>query len=65
MLDLRKPAGCFFLILGNILIVLGLVSREYPPLTTVNVNLWSGLAMDLFGSALLFLAYRKKNKSKA
>lgn len=61
MLDLRKPAGLFFLLLGSILIVLGVVSNERPPLTNVNVNLWSGVAMVLFGSALVFLAYRKKN----
>jgi len=59
MLDLRIPSGLFFAIVGLILCGLGVLSPETKAaLTDVNVNLYSGLAMLLFGGALLLLARR-------
>jgi len=61
MLDLRSPTGWFFSILGVILLVLGIFSSELrAALTTVNVNLYCGIAMLAFGCVMLFLAYRKR-----
>ena len=61
MLDLRAPTGWFFSILGVILLVLGIFSSELrAALTTVNVNLYCGAAMLIFGGVMLFLAYRKR-----
>jgi uncharacterized membrane protein HdeD (DUF308 family) len=60
MLDLRYPAGGFFALLGLILAVLGLVSTAKAPLTDVNVNLWTGVVMLVFGLILLALALRAK-----
>lgn len=60
MLDLRLPSGVFFGLLGLILIALGVTSPEMrAPLTQVNVNLYAGLGMLLFGAFLLLLARRK------
>lgn len=60
MLDLRHPSGWFFLLLGGILVSLGLFMPELrAPLSTVNVNLFAGSAMMVFGGAMLWLAHRK------
>ena len=62
MLDLRAPTGWFFSILGVILVSLGIFSSELrAALTTVNVNLYCGVAMLVFGGVMLFLAYRKRS----
>jgi hypothetical protein len=59
MWDLRTPSGWFFAILGAILCLTGLFARDLrAPLTDVNVNLYSGLAMLLFGGILLWMARR-------
>jgi hypothetical protein len=59
MLDLRVPSGLFFAIVGLILCALGLFAPDIrAELTDVNVNLYGGLAMLVFGSALLLLARR-------
>jgi hypothetical protein len=57
--DLRIPSGFFFLLLGVILCAVGIFSPETrAPLTNVNVNLYSGLSMAVFGGILLWLAKR-------
>jgi hypothetical protein len=59
MLDLRIPSGCFFTIVGLLLCGLGIFSRgNKAALTDVNVNLYAGLSMLIFGAALLLLARR-------
>lgn len=56
-MDLRIPSGWFFLSLGAILLVLTIVSPDLrAPLTTANVNLYSGIAMAAFGGSLLCLS---------
>ncbi|MCC6860723.1 MAG: hypothetical protein IT158_19300 [Bryobacterales bacterium] len=61
MLDLRIPSGWFFTILGGLLTAIGVFSPGLrAPLTEVNVNLYSGLSMLLFGAVLLGLARRAK-----
>jgi hypothetical protein len=62
MLDLRIPTGLFFAATGAILIALGMFSPSArAALTDVNVNLYSGLAMLVFGAFLLILAFRKRS----
>jgi hypothetical protein len=59
MLDLRLPIGCFFAITGVLLLGMGIFSPgARAPLTEVNVNLYCGLFMTLFGALLLLLAAR-------
>jgi hypothetical protein len=59
MLDLRVPSGCFFTVLGAILTGLGIFAPDMrAPLTDVNVNLYSGLSMLVFGGFLLLMARR-------
>lgn len=59
MLDLRIPSGLFFAITGLIVCGMGVFSPgSKAALTDVNVNLYSGLCMLLFGAFLLALARR-------
>jgi hypothetical protein len=59
MWDLRTPSGWFFAILGVILCAVGVFSPDArAPLTDVNVNLYAGISMLLFGGILLWLARR-------
>jgi hypothetical protein len=61
MLDLRLPAGLFFDAVGLMLTVMGLINpSNLAPLTPVNVNLYVGVAMLVFGTTLLVLARRSK-----
>ena len=56
-MDLRKPSGCFFSLLGAILTLMGMVAPDArAPLTDVNVNLYVGIGMLAFGVILLLLA---------
>jgi hypothetical protein len=61
MLDLRLPAGLFFDAVGLILTVSGLINpTNVAPLTPLNINLYAGVAMLIFGTILLVLAKRSK-----
>ncbi len=63
MNDLRRPTGYLFSLLGTILLVYGLVNPEMrAPLDPgVNVNLWCGLTILVFGGILLWLSFRAKS----
>jgi hypothetical protein len=65
-LDVRIPIGGMFTLFGIILVVYGLVSGEaiYQRSLGINVNLWWGLVLLVFGSAMLGLAYRAYRRSK-
>lgn len=56
-LDLRLPIGALFTVLGVVVAGHGLATRgdaaRYVPSGTVNINLWWGLVMLLFGVAML------------
>ena len=54
MLDLRVPSGWFFTVLGLILLGMGIFAPETrAALSDANVNLYSGLAMLVFGLFML------------
>ncbi len=60
MLDLRIPSGYFFAIIGIVLMGLGILfPDERAQLTPLNINLYAGGVMLLFGAILLLLARRK------
>ena len=59
MLDLRKPAGLFFAVLGVILIITAMAAPNYTaPLLDVNLNLYFGVFSILFGGVFLLLSRR-------
>jgi len=63
-LDLRLPIGLLFLLLGALLGIYGLVSDPaiYSVSLGVNVNLWWGGVMLVFGAAMFVPALRKMRK---
>jgi hypothetical protein len=58
MLDLRKPAGYFFGLLGIILCAAGLTADLHAPLLGINLNLYFGIFAIVFGGVFLWLSRR-------
>jgi hypothetical protein len=56
MLDLRKPAGLFFLILGVLLAGYGAAVDAKAPLLEMNLNLYFGVFSIFFGGVFLWLS---------
>jgi hypothetical protein len=59
-LDLRLPMGLMFTAFGALLVLFGLVSDRaiYAKSLGINVNLWWGLVLVVFGLVMLGLARR-------
>ncbi|MGO4880835.1 MAG: hypothetical protein ACLP59_08440 [Bryobacteraceae bacterium] len=56
---MRIPSGWFFLLAGLILAGWGLYAPDArAPLTEVNVNLYTGICMIVFGLFMLLLVWR-------
>ena len=66
-LDIRYPIGFLFSIIGIMLTIFGLVTDSnaemYHRSLDINVNLWTGLGMIIFGGIMLILAYSSKKKT--
>ena len=60
--DLRLPIGLLFTICGAILMLTGLVQRVL--VLGINVNLWWGLVLLVFGLLMLYLAARAQRTAK-
>jgi hypothetical protein len=61
-MDLRKPSGLFFLLIGALVFLTGVFAPGMrAPLTSINDNLYSGISMLVFGGILLWLAYRTRS----
>ncbi len=67
-IDIKLPIGLMFTILGILLTIYGLLTNGdsvlYSRSMQVNVNLWSGLGMLVFGLVMLFLAYAQRKSKK-
>lgn len=59
-LDLRLPIGWMFTAIGALLVAYGLISDTaiYAKSLGINVNLWWGVVLLLFGGMMLWLARR-------
>ena len=59
-LDIRLPIGAMFGVLGAMLTIFGVISDKkiYEASLGINVNLWWGIVMLVFGLLMLFLARR-------
>ena len=60
--DLRLPIGLIFSLFGAMLALYGLFTDPaiYAKSLGINVNLYWGLGMFVFGAAMLFLAWRSR-----
>jgi hypothetical protein len=67
-LDIRLPIGGLFVVLGLLLAGYGVATNgdaeRYARSMAVNINLWWGLVMLVFGALLLLLA-RRSSRRKA
>ena len=65
-LDLRIPMGLLFSLLGLLLSAYGLLGDQsvYQASLGINVNVWAGLGMLVFGLAMLLGAWRGEHKAK-
>lgn len=68
-LDIKIPIGAMFFIFGIILTIFGLLTNGnemYEISLNININLWSGLFMLLFGVFMLAISdiFKKKEASK-
>lgn len=60
--DLRLPTGVFFALIGVVLLAYAVIVPARAPLDAdVNVNLWSGLSLVVFGGCLLWLSRRTRS----
>ena len=68
-LDIRLPIGLMFTIFGLILSIFGLFtnsnSEMYAKSLSINVNLWMGVFMLIFGGIMLYFALRKGFKKQS
>jgi hypothetical protein len=64
-LDLRLPIGLMFSIIGVLLAVFGFASDPaiYQRSLGINVNLWWGLVLVVFGLVMLWLVRRGTARS--
>jgi len=66
-LDIKIPIGLMFAIFGAILGIYGLATdgnSMYDISLSVNINLWSGSSMFIFGVAMLLFSDLMKKKPK-
>jgi hypothetical protein len=59
--DIRLPVGAIFAIYGVLLIIWGFVSGDLEPrhmVGALQVNVWAGFGMLLFGGGFLYLSRR-------
>lgn len=68
-LDIRWPIGLMFTLLGVLLAGFGLItgsnSELYNRSLDINVNLWWGLLLLVFGVAMIAMAWRGRADSQS
>ena len=67
-LDIRLPIGMMFSLLGAILVIYGLAtgsdSELYKSSLDMNINLWWGGVLFIFGAVMLFFALSDRAAKK-
>ncbi len=65
-LDIRLPIGMMFSLIGAVMVIYGFVTGSnkelYQRSLDININLWWGLLLFVFGLVMLFLAWRGRKK---
>lgn len=68
-IDIKFPIGLMFFIFGLLLTIWGIFTNNnillYQRSLGVNINLWSGMGMLVFGSIMLILAFRTFKSKKS
>jgi hypothetical protein len=66
-MDIRTPIGLIFTIIGVLLTVFGFFTRGadmYRHSLGINMNIWSGVCLLVFGLLMLIPALRAQRRSK-
>jgi hypothetical protein len=66
--DIKIPIGLMFTILGIILTIYGFFTNGDPMYARslgININLWSGLSMLVFGAVMLLFSWLSWKSKKA
>jgi protein-S-isoprenylcysteine O-methyltransferase Ste14 len=66
-LDIRLPIGLMFTLVGLLLVIAGFVYTDAETLKRsldINVNLWWGVLLMVFGGLMLFFALRAAKAAK-
>ena len=68
-LDLRWPIGLMFSLIGALLVVYGLMTNSsqeiYARSLGLNINLYWGILLLVFGGAMLTMAWKGSRKAAA
>jgi hypothetical protein len=68
MLDLRLPIGMMFTLVGGLLVVYGLVTAGnaelYKHSLGININLWWGAGLTIFGIVMWLMGRRGSPQDK-
>jgi hypothetical protein len=66
--DIRFPIGLLFTIIGVIISIFGFATNGadfYKHSLGININIWSGISLTIFGVLMLVMALRSQAKDKA
>lgn len=67
MVDIRIPIGLMFSIVGVIISIFGFVTKSntemYNRSLGINVNIYMGILMTVFGLIMLYFSFRKKKQA--
>jgi uncharacterized membrane protein HdeD (DUF308 family) len=66
-LDIRLPIGLMFTIVGLLLVIAGFIYTDAETLKRsldINVNLWWGVLLIIFGGLMLFFSFRAAKAAK-
>jgi hypothetical protein len=65
-LDIRWPIGLMFSLIGAMLVIFGFITGSnpevYKPSLGININLYWGLLLLVFGAGMLTFAWRDTQK---
>ncbi|MBN2036479.1 MAG: hypothetical protein JW768_07025 [Chitinispirillaceae bacterium] len=66
--DIRFPIGLLFTIVGVIITIFGFATsgaEMYQHSLGININIWSGICLTVFGVIMLVMAFMAQSKDKA
>jgi len=68
-IDIKFPIGLMFAILGTVLTVYGFITKSDPEVyqksLDININLWTGIIMLIFGLMMLLLSLFQRKEEDA
>lgn len=69
MIDIRLPIGLLFTIIGGLLLTYGITTISHPELYQkslgINVNIWGGCLMAIFGLIMIALSKRGRESNES